>query len=115
YGTTTQFGSNAYGTAYELAYNSMTQTYSFMNLVNFTGSSGTYPGSTPYGGLTMDGQGNLYGTTTFSNGSSSGNGTVFEYNPGSTTFTNLVNFTGTGGSFLGANPQSGVTLNNGNL
>jgi uncharacterized repeat protein (TIGR03803 family) len=86
YGATAYGGASSDGTVFELVKNSGTIT----TLASFNGTDGT----APYGGLIMDGQGNLYGTTEY--GGSAGDGTVFE----------LVNQSGNlVGSPLAANAQ----------
>lgn len=67
-------------------------------------------GCFPQAGLFMDGQGNLFGTTTY--GGSLGYGTVFEFVPSSNTTTALYNFTN--GSD-GCNPWEVVLGNDGDL
>ena len=97
YGTTsasTTFGNK--GTVWEIASGTNTIT----NLVTFTGANG----STPYSGVTLDGQGNLYGTTTI--GGANNMGTLFEIVKGSSTITTLVSFNGSNG----AEPYAGVTF-----
>jgi uncharacterized repeat protein (TIGR03803 family) len=66
--------------------------YSFANDAN---------GYTPWTGLTIDAQGNLYGTTHY--GGSGGGGTVFELSPsgGQWQFKLLYSFTGSGGALSG--------------
>jgi uncharacterized repeat protein (TIGR03803 family) len=111
YGTTEYGGTSGDGTIFELAANHT----SFASLVSFTGSSGSYLGSQPQGGLILDSSGNLYGTTS-STGWGSGYGTIFELAVNHTTFTSLVSFTGSSGSHLGSQPQAGLILDSsGNL
>lgn len=71
YGTTSSGGSASDGTVLELAPNGSggyaeSTLYSFVDMIN----------GGPGGGLTCDGQGNLYGTT--ENGGTTGWGAVFE-------------------------------------
>ncbi len=68
YGTTYSGGAFGDGAVFEVAQDSGTIT----TLVSFNGSNG----ANPNGGLTMDGRGNLHGTTSF--GGASNDGTVFE-------------------------------------
>jgi uncharacterized repeat protein (TIGR03803 family) len=68
YGTAYTDGNPGYGTVFEVVAGSGTVT----PLVNFDYANGAYPTA----GLTLDGSGNLYGTTT--TGYINGNGTVFE-------------------------------------
>ncbi len=68
FGTTTAGGASGAGTVYSLQGKTETVLYSF--------AGGAADGADPQAGLTMDGSGNLYGTT--SAGGASGNGTVFE-------------------------------------
>ena len=56
----------------------------------------------PLAGLVEDSSGNLFGTT--DDGGASGDGTVFELQPGSGTITTLASFNGTNG----ANPEAGL-------
>lgn len=67
FGTTTQGGTNSYGTIYEIS------GFTEYVLYNFAG----HDGKTPEGPLLMDAVGNLYGTTT--NGGANDSGTVFAY------------------------------------
>lgn len=71
YGTT-QGGAGSNGTVYKLTRGSNGQ-WTETILYAFMGGA---DGSTPYGGLVMDGSGNLYGTTAF--GGKYGGGVVFE-------------------------------------
>lgn len=70
FGTTTNGGASLYGTVFEIAKGANTITH----LVSFTSMGSN--GSLPYGGVTFDKNGNLFGTT--SAGGSAGDGTVFE-------------------------------------
>ena len=67
----------------------------FTNLVSFTGVGGVCPGGSPYSGLVVGADGNLYGTTTA--GGSNNLGTVFQLTPGGS-FTSLFSFNGTNGA-----------------
>ena len=78
----------------------------FTNLVSFTGTNGDFPGASPYSGLVMGADGNLYGTT--SQGGSNNLGTVFQLTPGAA-FTSLFSFNGTNG----ATPYAALTPGNG--
>jgi uncharacterized repeat protein (TIGR03803 family) len=60
--------------------------YTLAMLASFNGTNG----STPYGNVVLDGQGNLYGTTR--TGGIYGDGTVFEVVKGSNTVTTLASF-----------------------
>jgi uncharacterized repeat protein (TIGR03803 family) len=75
---------------------------------NFTGGG---DGGTPYSGLTLDGAGNLYGTTSI--GGSGANGTVFKLTPHGSSFilTTLHAFDGPDGS----TPTSGVVRDSNGL
>ncbi len=71
YGTTLAGGKDGYGTVFEFnSSGTLTTLYSFTN--------GT-DGANPYGGVTLDSSGNLYGTTT--RGGQDGWGTLFEITP----------------------------------
>jgi len=103
YGTTYNGGASNLGTVFELD-----TTGKETVLHSFTGTGGD--GSEPYGGLVLDAQGNLYGTTSF--GGASGDGTVFELDTAGKE-TVLYSFTGTGGD--GAYPSGLVRDAQGNL
>jgi len=74
YGTALGNGVENYGTIYELTPSGSGYTQSIL----YTFHNGS-DGGGPYGGLVMDADGNLYGTT--STGGSGGGGTVFELSP----------------------------------
>jgi uncharacterized repeat protein (TIGR03803 family) len=113
YGTTFDGGSNAAcpegcGTVYEIdPQGDETILYSFQ---------GTGDGAGPVGGLVRDGQGNLYGTTWYTNNQSSANsgcGTVFMVTPAGAESV-LHSFSSCGAD--GAEPNAGVILGtDGNL
>jgi len=73
YGTTTVGGEDGNGTVFAFAHWEIL-TWNFGPLWSFNGTSG----SQPYGSLTLDRAGNLYGTTT--GGGSNGAGVVFQAN-----------------------------------
>jgi uncharacterized repeat protein (TIGR03803 family) len=90
------------GTVFKIALGSNKIT----TLASFNGDNG----AGPYSSLTMDGSGNLFGTT--KSGGANKDGTVFEIPGGSTTISTVVSFSGTDGS----NPYAAVTLDqSGNL
>ena len=87
YGTTAGVGASSGGTVFEIANGSKTiTTLASFNVTNGFG---------PEGGLVLDGQGNLYGTT-FSGGPYA-DGTVFEIAKGSNAITTLASFNDTNG------------------
>jgi uncharacterized repeat protein (TIGR03803 family) len=98
YGMTDQGGSGVMGTLF--SYNISTGT--FTNLFNFTGSSGAYVGFAPQSSLIQATDGNLYGMT--DNGGASNYGNIFKYNPSTSTFTDLVDFTDQTGTYPGGTP-----------
>ena len=103
YGTTELGGTSGYGVVFELSQNS-DGSWNDTTLHRFQGSDGSYPEP----GLTLDAEGNLYGTT-FSGGDQGG-GVAFELSPGGKngwSFSILNRFGG---------PDSGIGSNpNGNL
>jgi uncharacterized repeat protein (TIGR03803 family) len=103
YGTTECGGdANGDGTVFEVVHGSGMVT----TLASFDGTHG----SNPQVGLTMDGAGNLFGTTVW--GGTTGEGTVFEVVHGSGTITALASFNGANGS----NPHAGLIIDSlGNL
>lgn len=108
YGTTVFGGLYQEGTVFELVNSS--GTYTEKVLYTFTTAGGAYP----YGGLIIDGSGNLYGTT--QSGGSAFYGTVFELVNSAGTYTEqvLYNFTKSGGD--GGYPSAGVIIDgSGNL
>jgi uncharacterized repeat protein (TIGR03803 family) len=79
-------------------------------LYSFTGTAGD--GQQPYGGLVLDSQGNLYGTT-FNGGTTNFDGTLFMLDTAGKE-TVLYRFTGTGGD--GSRPEAGLVVDaHGNL
>jgi uncharacterized repeat protein (TIGR03803 family) len=94
YGTTL-YGSNGYGSVYELSPSN--GGWALTTLYGFSGNDGNQP----YGGVTFDNAGHLYGTTYW--GGSYNYGVVFELTPnpnGSWMYTSLYDFTG-GGNGVG--------------
>ncbi len=77
-----------------------------ITLHNFNGADGSGPAA----GVTLDGQGNVYGTTAF--GEAAGQGSVYKIDLATGVFTNLVRLS----TFIGAYPMAGVTFDSqGNL
>ncbi len=108
YGTTATGGSGGFGTIFKV-----TPAGVFTTLVQFTGTTGSYPGATPIGALVEGTDGDFYGTT--SAGGSGSLGTIFKVSP-SATFTSLATFTGTSGAVLGSSPKGAlVQMPDGNL
>jgi uncharacterized repeat protein (TIGR03803 family) len=119
YGTTAEGGTNdtcnggrGCGTVYELSPSG--SGWSEQVLYSFQAQN---DGDTPIGGLVMDAQGNLYGTT--SQDGANGGGTVFELSPsgGSWNLTTLYSFAKTGSGYDYCFGQNGTLLLNsaGNL
>ncbi|MBL7935963.1 MAG: T9SS type A sorting domain-containing protein [Bacteroidia bacterium] len=105
YATTSIGGTGGSGTLF--SYDLSTNTFS--TLINFSGTSLPYYGSTPSGvTLLYASNGLLYGTTAFSGLNNSG--TLFSFNPTNSAYSTLVNFNGT---TSGGTPYGGVIeLNN---
>ena len=97
YGTTSEGGPYSVGTVFEIAKGSSAIT----TLAAFNGANG----AKPYGGVTLDGSGNLFGTT--NQGGAYNEGTVFKIAYGSDGITTLASFNY---STTGANPFAGLTL-----
>lgn len=102
YGTASTGGANGYGTVFKLAAGSSNLT----TLVNFNNANG----ASPFGGLTLDPDGNLFGSTNA--GGASGYGTIFKLSTADNSFSTLFSFDKTNGSA----PYGALTLDsNGNL
>jgi len=117
FGTTSEGGANSCiggfgcGTVFELM---PTPSGPWIHTVIYNFGSFSGDGATPVAGVTLDGAGNLYGTT--SGGGTNDEGTAFELSPsaGGWMETILHSFSNSGGD--GCLPQSPVTLDNqGNL
>jgi uncharacterized repeat protein (TIGR03803 family) len=74
YGTTVEDGSNGAGSIFKLTYSGGSWTCT--DLYDFTGGN---DGGDPFGGVTLDGKGNLYGTT--ETGGANGAGVIWELTP----------------------------------
>ena len=74
YGTTLCNGANGYGNIFKLTRTSQAP-WAYTSLHDFSGNDGAYP----IGKVTLDTNGNLYGTT--SGGGTTGRGTVWEITP----------------------------------
>jgi uncharacterized repeat protein (TIGR03803 family) len=94
FGTTRLGGAFGQGVVFELPHGSHTVTA----LASFDGANGAFP----FGGVILDGRGNLFGTAEL--GGSSHLGVVFELPHGSHTVTDLASF----GGANGAEPLAGV-------
>ncbi len=101
YGTAVVGGANGFGAVYELSPTKSGQ-WKQATLYSFTGGA---DGKNPYGGVTLDAKGNIYGTTVAggSGGSCAGDGcgVVYELSPfrGGWSQTVLYNFTGANDGF----------------
>lgn len=90
YGMTTFGGANNYGALFE--YDPTTNTYA--KKIDF---ANTTSGAYPYGSLMLTSGGKVFGLTV--NGGANGQGTLFEYAPGTNTLTKKIDFTTANGSF----------------
>jgi uncharacterized repeat protein (TIGR03803 family) len=111
YGTTTNGGTYNYGTVFELTPRGGGN-WEGMVLYSFCSQNNCTDGVSPFGGLTFDAAGNLYGATywggAYYNSCGFGCGTVFELRPttgGGWTEQVLHNF---GNAGDGANPEGGL-------
>jgi uncharacterized repeat protein (TIGR03803 family) len=113
FGTTLNGGVNYEGAVFEVSPNS-DGSWTEQVIHSFSGFTGTGDGALPFGGLALDAQGNLYGTTLA--GGPTGDGTVFELSPGSNgVWTETIVYSFTGGSD-GFAPFAGVVFDSaGNL
>ena len=96
YGTTIGSGPDLAGSVFKIS----AGTGNLSIIANFNGTNGDYPS----GNLTIDSQGNLYGTTVA--GGAFGDGSVFEIAAGTSAITTLFSFNGADGY----EPQAGLTL-----
>ncbi len=104
YGTTPYGGEHGQGAVYKLTHHA-DGSWSPSFLYSFVGS---YDGEVPYGGVVLDGAGNLYGTTT--GGGLYHMGTVFKLtNSGGGTWTETILHEFTGDAD-GSSPEEGVIL-----
>src|SRR5262249_42179200 len=104
YGTASTGGAFGFGAIYQLPVG----TSDILTLYSFTGGE---DGSTPVGGLIVDANGNLFGTTQF--GGSTGDGVIFELPNGATSAMVLAafNYASTGSA-----PTASLIMDaNGNL
>jgi uncharacterized repeat protein (TIGR03803 family) len=109
FGTANLGGAGNQGAVFELVKSG--NSYTENVLYSFAG--GTSDGASPNGGLIADGNGNLFGTTTF--GGAGNQGTVFELVKSSSSYTEKVLYSFAGGSD-GANPYGTLIMDgNGNL
>jgi uncharacterized repeat protein (TIGR03803 family) len=100
YGATFSGGSAGYGTLFRISTNGQ-----FASLHSFAGG---IDGANPAGPLVQGSDGKLYGTT-YTRGTY-GYGTVFQFDPNDGTGATLISFTGTTGSYLGANPSGRLVV-----
>ena len=98
YGSVSAGVGSGYGTLYELTPSGSSYSY------NYADFNGTSLGANPFGGLSNDSAGNLYGTAY--NGGANGKGVIFEVVSGGTTPTRLYSFGAS--AHDGANPYAGV-------
>jgi uncharacterized repeat protein (TIGR03803 family) len=112
YGSTVQGGKHGSGTVFQLSPSGTGWTHTV--LYSFTGGT---DGGEPYKGVTLDAQGNLYGTAVTGGGGSceGGCGVVFKLTKSGGTWTQSVIHQFTGGKD-GSGPGSGLTFDqHGNL
>ncbi len=96
FGTTQMGGSGSAGTVFEIEAGTTDTT----KLYSFTGDDGAQP----YAGVTLDAEGDIFGTT--GEGGADGYGTVFEIKAGTSTLTTLYSFAGEDGNY----PQGRLAL-----
>ena len=98
YGTTFNGGPNRNGTVFQIP----AGTGTVNRLVSFTLNNG----SQPWGDLTLDAAGNVYGTSSTGGANGNGYGTVFKVPAGGSSLTTLATFTNANG----AGPEAGLLL-----
>jgi len=102
YGTSSDGGKSGFGTVFRVTPAGVRTT-----VVDFTGITGSRPGSAPVTGLTLAADGSLFGTT--SSGGTDDFGTLFKVTTGGV-FTPLVSFTGISGVAKGSAPSGEMLL-----
>jgi hypothetical protein len=114
YGFPTLSGDTLYGMTYRGGINGLGNIFSvqtngtnYKNLIDFTGDTGSYIGAEPWGSLTLSGD-TLYGMT--QQGGINGDGTIFSVQTNGTNYKDLIDFSGTSGSYVGAQPWGSLTL-----
>jgi len=108
YGTTFLGGNTALGTVFEVS-----AAGELTTLYNFCSQNDCADGFTPYGGLVLGADGNLYGTT--ASGGTNFDGTVFQLTPAGV-LTTIYNFCSQTNCADGGTPQTGLTVSkNGTL
>ncbi|MDB6138596.1 MAG: type sorting protein, partial [Verrucomicrobiaceae bacterium] len=100
WGTTASGGSHLNGTIFKINIS----TGALSTVANFSGSSGSMRGASPYGALMKDETGVFWGTTL--GGGANGKGTVFKISGG--TFSTVLDFTDNGSSNKGSFPWAGL-------
>jgi surface protein/uncharacterized repeat protein (TIGR03803 family) len=110
YGVTFAGGASDNGVFYN--YDPSTNTYT--DIFDFTGDSGDYSGKEPEASLALH-DNKIYGMTDDRNANYDGYGNIFEYNLGTHTYTNKINFTGIDGDYPGGKNvwMNGMTYYNG--
>lgn len=98
YGTTNTGGKFGFGTLYRVN----ASTKALETLVHFSGQTGEALGANPDTRLHFHTDGTLWGVTRL--GGSGNYGTVFKYDPATSTFTHLAGFTSNSGAYRGASP-----------
>ncbi len=100
YGTTATGGAGGFGTIFKV-----TPAGVLTTLVQFTGTTGAYPGSAPLGAFAQGVDGALYGTTSL--GGVNNLGTAFKVTTAAT-FTSLAAYSGATGAVLGSSPKGAL-------
>ena len=95
----------SYALALSIGLSALTQAATLTTLVDFSGTAAPNKGSTPRGALVLEDD-LLWGATEVGGvASGTGNGTVFKFDPATSTFTGLVEFAGTTN---GSKPTTGL-------
>jgi uncharacterized repeat protein (TIGR03803 family) len=106
YGTSNVGGAYGYGTVFELIRETAGK-FKMKTIYNFAGGS---DGGNPYAGVTVDSNGNLYGTTLTGGDATCKCGTVFKLVPGSSGWTQSVLHAFVADGLDGYSPYGGVLL-----